>query len=126
MKITDYDTNTEIEECSSILCLQADVKRFNAVQLHGEYFSFSSHYPTSVFCFLTNSSLFLSAGFNERGQKQVVEATGYVARIIQHEMDHLNGILFTDQMTTKTLKCGIWKEINAVNGYIELSFYPRA
>lgn len=35
-------------------------------------------------------------GFNRRGQKQKVKATGWLARIFQHEIDHLDGILFVD------------------------------
>lgn len=28
----------------------------------------------------------------------VIEATGYLARILQHEIDHLDGILYTDRL----------------------------
>ena len=30
------------------------------------------------------------------GKKQIFETSGFAARIVQHEIDHLNGILFTD------------------------------
>ncbi|MDD4028895.1 MAG: peptide deformylase [Caldisericia bacterium] len=30
------------------------------------------------------------------GKKELFQANGFTARIIQHEMDHLNGVLFTD------------------------------
>lgn len=33
---------------------------------------------------------------NRHGEKIVIEGEGYLARAIQHEVDHLNGILFTD------------------------------
>jgi peptide deformylase len=33
------------------------------------------------------------------GRRIEVEARGYVARVIQHEVDHLDGILFLDRMT---------------------------
>ena len=38
------------------------------------------------------------------GSVKVIEADGLLARAIQHEVDHLNGILFTDRIssTTKT------------------------
>lgn len=36
---------------------------------------------------------------NESGEKQTKKATGFVARIFQHEIDHLDGILFTDKAT---------------------------
>lgn len=36
------------------------------------------------------------------GSIKVIEADGLVARAIQHEVDHLNGILFTDRVSTTT------------------------
>src|SRR5690606_21915675 len=36
---------------------------------------------------------------NRHGEKFVLNAEGYLARAIQHEVDHLNGILFTDLTT---------------------------
>lgn len=39
-----------------------------------------------------------------KGKKFVLKATGLLARIIQHETDHLNGIIFLDRLTdTKSL-----------------------
>ncbi len=35
-------------------------------------------------------------GLNRRGRKQKVHVSGWMARIFQHEIDHLNGILFVD------------------------------
>ncbi|MBI3671232.1 peptide deformylase [Candidatus Azambacteria bacterium] len=34
---------------------------------------------------------------NENGRKFKIKATGLVAQLIQHEVDHLNGILFIDK-----------------------------
>lgn len=36
-------------------------------------------------------------GLNRGGEKVVIEAKGLLARIFQHEIDHLNGILFVDR-----------------------------
>ena len=36
------------------------------------------------------------AGFDRDGEPLNIEAEGWLARIIQHEVDHLNGVLFTD------------------------------
>jgi peptide deformylase len=36
-------------------------------------------------------------GFNRRGQPVRVKAKGWMARIFQHEIDHLDGILFVDR-----------------------------
>ena len=38
---------------------------------------------------------------NALGQKQKIIAEGLLARIIQHEVDHLDGILFIDYLTDK-------------------------
>src|SRR5258708_1305558 len=35
---------------------------------------------------------------NEKGQKEIEEFIGFNAQIIQHEIDHLNGILFIDKI----------------------------
>jgi len=35
--------------------------------------------------------------FNENGRKFKVKATGLVSQLIQHEVDHLNGILYIDK-----------------------------
>jgi peptide deformylase len=39
-------------------------------------------------------------GQNRRGQKMKIKASGWLARILQHEIDHLNGVLFTDRTET--------------------------
>jgi len=38
------------------------------------------------------------------GNPHVIEANGLLGRCIQHEVDHLNGILFTDRMKKRVLK----------------------
>ena len=40
---------------------------------------------------------------NERGDAITINAEGWYARILQHEIDHLNGILYVDRMNTRTL-----------------------
>jgi peptide deformylase len=37
-------------------------------------------------------------GYDRRGRKITLNATGFSARVIQHETDHLDGILFLDRM----------------------------
>lgn len=38
-------------------------------------------------------------GLNRRGKPLRVKAEGWLARIFQHEIDHLEGVLFTDRAT---------------------------
>lgn len=37
------------------------------------------------------------AAFNKKGDKFTMKANSYLARVIQHELDHLNGVLFIDK-----------------------------
>ncbi|SDK42852.1 peptide deformylase [Natronincola ferrireducens] len=37
-------------------------------------------------------------GVNRQGKEVVIEATGLLARVLCHEIDHLNGILFIDRI----------------------------
>ena len=46
-------------------------------------------------------------GFNRRGQPVKIKANGWLARIFQHEIDHLNGVLFLDHISS--LKRSIYK-----------------
>lgn len=57
------------EGCLSIPGLQGDVKRKERVKVKG---------------------------WNRDGEEYVVEASGYLARAFQHEIDHLNGVLYID------------------------------
>ncbi|WP_274361550.1 peptide deformylase [Paenibacillus thermotolerans] len=57
------------EGCLSIPGLQGDVRRKNRVKVKG---------------------------LNRDGEQIVVDATGYLARALQHEIDHLNGVLYID------------------------------
>lgn len=40
---------------------------------------------------------------NERGEPLTINAHGWYARILQHEIDHLNGTMYIDRMKTRTL-----------------------
>jgi peptide deformylase len=39
---------------------------------------------------------------DERGERKVIEASGWYARILQHEIDHLHGMLYIDRMRTRS------------------------
>ncbi|NUM43707.1 MAG: peptide deformylase [Anaerolineales bacterium] len=41
----------------------------------------------------------LITGQNRRGQPVKIKAEGWLARIFQHEIDHLNGVLYVDKAT---------------------------
>ncbi len=60
---------TGVEACLSIPEVAGDVERHVAVTIKGQ---------------------------NRRGQPLKLKAKGWLARIFQHEIDHLNGVLFVD------------------------------
>jgi peptide deformylase len=41
-------------------------------------------------------------GLNEHAEPVTIEAQGWYARILQHEIDHLNGTLYVDRMVTRS------------------------
>jgi len=54
-------------------------------------------------------------GVNEHGRPVEFEAAGMLARIIQHEVDHLNGMVFLDRvdLLTREAKFQEWQEIRS-------------
>lgn len=40
---------------------------------------------------------------DHRGREQMIEASGWYARILQHEIDHLQGTVYVDRMDPRTL-----------------------
>ena len=71
-----------VEGCLSIPNLVVEVERHVAVQVKG---------------------------LNRHGKPMKIKAEGWLARIFQHEIDHLNGVLFTERATR------IWKPQDEVD-----------
>lgn len=65
------------EACLSILGIEGTVKRADRVRVKAK---------------------------NPEGEPIEIEADGYFARVLQHEIDHLNGILFTSYLIKRQLK----------------------
>ena len=64
------------EGCLSIPGLYGDVKRFAYVEVEA---------------------------MDRKGRELIFELEGMSARVVQHEIDHLDGVLFTDKVDTATL-----------------------
>jgi peptide deformylase len=65
-------------------------------------------------------------GLNEKAEPVIIDATGWYARILQHEIDHLGGVLYVDRMHSRTFfsqdnYARHWKDrsIAEVTGYDE-------
>jgi len=72
-----HDTSKDIEGCLSLPGIEVNVQR-----------------PTQV----------TVTSYTAHGEPQSVDARGLFARVIQHEIDHCNGILITDHGTPITHK----------------------
>ncbi|HTX91637.1 MAG TPA: peptide deformylase [Anaerolineales bacterium] len=76
IKEISAETELGVEGCLSVPGLHGEVERALAVTVKGK---------------------------TRRGQPMKIKAKGWLARIFQHEIDHLNGIVFTDKATR------VWK-----------------
>ena len=63
------------------------------------------------------------SGYNEKGEHVTWNAKDWNARIVQHEMDHLNGILFIDKLhSVESLEFNYWRLVNIRQGDFRLNF----
>ncbi|MFH1523376.1 MAG: peptide deformylase, partial [Chloroflexota bacterium] len=76
IKQMSKETEMGVEGCLSVIGLQGEVDRALAVTVKGQ---------------------------TRHGQPVKIKAKGWLARIFQHEIDHVNGIVFTDRATK------VWK-----------------
>ena len=72
-KLSD-DTDIEFEGCLSVPSIRGKVERYKKIEV---------------------------TYYNEKGEKIVKEANGFTARDIQHECDHLDGIVFLEKVNVK-------------------------
>lgn len=63
------------------------------------------------------------SGLDREGEPLSLELSGWNARIAQHEMDHLDGKLYTDHMDRSTFTCTCWETVNTKSGRVEIPFY---
>lgn len=55
-----------------------------------------------VYADLDRPAVIRIQALNERGRRFTMDAAGFQARVIQHELDHLNGVLFTDRLPERS------------------------
>lgn len=85
LRVLDGRTVLFQEACESIAGFSATVPRYLSVEI---------------------------SGLNEKGEAVTWQASGWSARILQHEMDHLDGVLYIDRMDCKTFINVRWEEHN--------------
>lgn len=96
LKITNYTKHKHPEGCMSVRGFSAEVERYDSVTL---------------------------TGIGKRDTPNELQLSGWNARIAQHEMDHLDGKLYIDQMDGMTFHCTCWEAVNSKAGRVEIPFY---
>ncbi|XP_065354427.1 peptide deformylase, mitochondrial-like [Calliphora vicina] len=96
LKVTNYTKHKHPEGCMSVRSYSAEVERYEGVTLRG---------------------------VGKRDTPSELQLTGWNARIAQHEMDHLDGKLYIDQMDRSTFYCTCWETVNSKAGRVEIPFY---
>lgn len=71
MKKLSEDTDVQYEGCMSVPSIRGKVKRYKNIEL---------------------------TYYNENGEKIVKQLKGFFARLVQHECDHLDGIVFLEKV----------------------------
>jgi len=70
-----------------------------------------------VFAMVERATRIRVQALDERGRRLDFEATGLLARIIQHEVDHLGGVVFIDRLDILTHEAKL-QEWNDVRGQL--------
>uniref|UniRef100_A0A336MUU5 Peptide deformylase n=1 Tax=Culicoides sonorensis TaxID=179676 RepID=A0A336MUU5_CULSO len=98
LTVTNFEKIAHVESCQSVRGYSGEVSRYKGVAIEG---------------------------FNENGEAKKWEFNGWNARIAQHEVDHLNGVVYTDKMDPKTFICTIWEAVNSRGGRVQLPFFVK-
>ncbi|KPP76072.1 hypothetical protein Z043_104614 [Scleropages formosus] len=85
LRVLDARTASFMEACESIAGFSACVARHISVEV---------------------------SGLNEKAEPVTWQVSGWPARILQHEMDHLDGVLYIDRMDSRTFTNIHWAEYN--------------
>ena len=95
LRILNNKQIVDRESCTSVYGFSALVPRFEEVEV---------------------------SALNEEGETVMLRARGWKARILQHEMDHLDGKLFVDKMDRETFVFNYWNIVNHRQGNFKLGY----
>jgi peptide deformylase len=96
MQVTNNQKSVFRESCESLRGLSALVPRFHEIYVKG---------------------------YDSDGNPVELKAAGWTARMIQHEIDHIDGKMYTDLMDRQSLEVSGWKLINAKCGRVTLCYH---
>nr|CAD7417435.1 unnamed protein product [Timema poppensis] len=123
MKVLNYEKLVFPEGCESVRGFAADVPRYKEVTVPNNEIAAKATLDHDYDACLVPVSNQL--GLNERGEAVSLQVAGWPARIVQHEMDHLIGRLYTDSMMRSSLACTAWHQVNASGGKLHIPYTPK-
>jgi len=91
------------EACISLPDIEARVERHQMVEVRAVVFN-QKQLLRTVDVFTSSSLSLFKKDVSDCFEEQTVQLVGKTAQIFQHELDHLDGVLFTDRMYLMTDK----------------------
>ena len=104
----------KIKELDSLqVCINPEIVRKSKKTIV-DYEGCGSVGKAAIFGQVSRSKTVILRAWNEKGEQCEREVSGLMARVIQHEIDHLDGTVFTD-------KCVSAKTLLSADEYIKLN-----
>ncbi len=100
IKDTEIARNTKIKPTSLIVLINPEIIKTSEEQEKREEGCLS---VPNVWGLVMRPLKIKVMGLDRQGKKIKIKASDLLARVLQHEIDHLDGILFTDKADLKTL-----------------------
>ncbi|VAW95225.1 Peptide deformylase [hydrothermal vent metagenome] len=95
--IVDVSSKPKIEQHGRLVLINPEISRWEGMIVGREGCMSVPDFTGNV---IRAEQIALSY-LDEQGQQQELEASGYEARAIQHELDHLDGLLFLDRLVSR-------------------------
>jgi peptide deformylase len=105
--IVDASFHKKTTECNGLLIMLNP----QIIEFSGESINREGCLSVPDFTGNVKRSFFIKAKFTDiNGEEKIIQTSGFEAVVIQHEIDHLDGILFIDRITN--LKRDLFKRKN--------------
>jgi len=95
--IVDVSSKPKIEQHGRLVLINPEISRWDGMKVGREGCMSVPDFTGNV---IRAERIALSY-LDEQGESQELEASGYEARAIQHELDHLDGLLFLDRLVSR-------------------------
>ncbi|GAB6027338.1 hypothetical protein CHUAL_001616 [Chamberlinius hualienensis] len=105
--------NREMEVCKQRFIINPSIQTIDATPVTFDEGCVSIN---GFSAYVTRHREILVSGYNEEAEPINWQVKGWLARILQHECDHLDGHLITDKMDPKSFQFDYWYVVNTTGG----------